>query len=370
MQKTDLAKRLSFANEIEAPDDWSEVVRRAGLSSGGPAVESSRRRSVRIAIAFVVAALFAAAVGWAGVQLRNDRHREPAVTPTPVPTRFELPDDTIVFSNARGWGVRAEIELVAVSAAGGPTIPLPRLTGYRLSTDQPIWSPDGERLAFVGGPSKHILFGGNIYVVSADGSGLVQVTSGLDAALGSWSPDGTRLAFVENQGTAMAVVNADGTDRHVIARDRGFYQLPTWSPDGSVIAFRSGTTIGSERSSLFTIRPDGTGEQRLPLDSGGPLAWSPDGSRIAYGGRGGVLWVANADSSGAHRVTTGCTLPCRGEDEPTWSPDGTQIAFIQTEWRNDERGAYRLYVVDVATGVKRGLTPDLRFVGSPTWRPA
>jgi len=369
MQKTELRKRLSFANKIDTPDDWSEVVRRAGLPSGEPATEPSHRRSVRVGTAFVAAALAAAAVGWATFELRSDR-REPAVTPTPEPTLVALPDDAIVFSNARGWGVRAKVQLLAVSSAGGPTIPLPRLTGHRVSTDQPIWSPDGEHLAFVAGPSDHIRFGGNIYVVDADGGGLVQVTSGLDAALGSWSPDGTRLAFVEDQGTALVVVNADGTDRHVIAQDRGFYQLPSWSPDGRTIAFRSHARGGeSKTSALFTIGSDGTGERQLAIASGGPIAWSPDGSQVAYPGLPNVLWIANADGSGAHRLTEGCSLPCRGEDEPTWSPDGGQIAFIQTEWRNDERGAYRLYVVDVATGVKHGLTPDLRFVGSPTWRP-
>ena len=198
----------------------------------------------------------------------------------------------------------------------------------------------------------------------------MQLTDGLKSSQPSWSPDGTQLAFVESQGTSLVVIEVDGSARRVITSERGFYQVPIWSPDGRTIAFRGRQQAGeSETSALFSIRSDGTDERQLAIASGGPIAWSPDGSQLAYPGRPHDLWIANADGSKAHRLTRGCTLPCVYEGEPTWSPDGTQIAFIQTEWRNDERVAYRLYLVDVATGVKRGLTPDLRFVGSPTWRP-
>jgi dipeptidyl aminopeptidase/acylaminoacyl peptidase len=255
-------------------------------------------------------------------------------------------------------------DLLAVSAEGGPAITLSPFA--RNSESNPAWSPDGQRIAFVGGPARHVIVGGNIYVVNADGSGLLQLTNGLRDGQPAWSPDGTRLTFVVGQGTALVVIDADGTDRRVISRDRGFYQVPTWSPDGSLIAFRSTTAIGSERVAVFTIHPDGSGERRLPVLSGGPIVWSPDGSQLAYPGIPNVVWVMDVDGSDARRITT-CNLPCVADLDPTWSPDGTQIAFIRQE---DGGGAFRLYVVDLATGVTRGLTPDLRYVSSPTWRPA
>ena len=288
----------------------------------------------------------------------------PANTLSPVPTTVEMPRDAIVFTNDASERVTSRRDLMVVSAHGGPLL---RLSPFvRNSESSPVWSPDGQRLAFVGSPAKHVIVGGDIYVVNTDGSDLAKVTDGLNDGQPTWSPDGFRLAFVQGQGTALVVINVDGTNRHVIARDRGFYQLPTWSPDGSLIAFRSGTTVGSERSSVFTIRPDGTGERRLPIDSGGPLVWSPDGTRLTYPGPPNVLWVMRADGTGARQITT-CKLPCVGDMDPSWSPDGEQIAFIRQE---DGGGATRLYVVDVATGVTRGLTPDLRYVDSPTWRPS
>jgi Tol biopolymer transport system component len=287
-----------------------------------------------------------------------------ANTYPPVTTTVEMPRDAIVFTSDANKSVTSRRDLMVVSADGGPLL---RLSPFvRNSESSPVWSPDGQRLAFVGSPRKHVIVGGDIYVVNADGSDLVQVTDRLNDGQPTWSPDGSRLAFVQSQGTALVVINVDGTNRHVIARVRGFYQVPTWSPDGSLIAFRSGTTVGSEWSSVFTIRPDGTGERRLPIASGGPLVWSPDGTRLTYPGPPNVLWVMRSDGTGARQITT-CKLPCVGDMDPTWSPDGKQIAFIRQE---DGGGATRLYVVDVATGVTRGLTPHLQYVDSPTWRPS
>ncbi|MEP6758203.1 MAG: hypothetical protein ABJB55_03315 [Actinomycetota bacterium] len=361
MQKTDLEKRLAFANKLEAPDGWPEVLRRAeGLPQ---AATRAGRHVLRVASASVVALLFGALVVWAGVVLREDRNHEPVNAPSPVPSPVQMPRDAIVFSDDASRQVTSRRALMAVSADGGPIL---RLSPFvRNSESGPVWSPDGQRFAFVGNPSKHVILGGNIYVVNADGSGLVQVTEGLRDKQPSWSPDGTHLAFVQDQGTALVVIDVDGNNRRVIARDRGFYQLPTWSPDGNLIAFRSKITVGSEGSAVYTIRPDGTDERQMPIASGGPLVWSPDGSWLAYPGRPNVLWIMREDGSDAHRITT-CKLPCVADMDPTWSPDGTQIAFIRQE---DGGGATRLYVVDVATGAVRGLTPGLRHVGSPTWRP-
>jgi hypothetical protein len=58
---------------------------------------------------------------------------------------------------------------------------------------------------------------------------------------------------------------------------------------------------------IFTVRPDGSGLERLTSDGAAgqnnwPM-WSPDGASLGWG-RGGGIWVMNADGSGKHAVTT------------------------------------------------------------------
>jgi len=50
---------------------------------------------------------------------------------------------------------------------------------------------------------------------------------------------------------------------------------PTWSPDGSKIAF-------VRKDGIYVMNADGSGQRRL-TDAGGGPAWSPDGSKIAFG---------------------------------------------------------------------------------------
>jgi TolB protein len=206
---------------------------------------------------------------------------------------------------------------------------------------------------------------GDIYVMNADGSGLRQLTRGLYASSPAWSPDGSRITFVKDQGQELVVMDADGSSQHVIARARGYYQVPDWSPDGRTIAYQSTPNHNIDITAIFTIRPDGTGERQLTPASAhaGFPAWSPDGSQMAYAARD-QLWVMNADGSNPRRLTD-CRLPCVFDYAPTWSPDGSALVFVQQE---DGGAARRLYVLELAGDAVRPLTPGIRWAESPDWR--
>jgi Tol biopolymer transport system component len=294
----------------------------------------------------------------------------PSMAPSPSVPSITWPEQAIVFSVAESSDLNAETTLMAVSAAGGPVVPIDVPAVSATYVGQAAWTADGSRLALVIGRAHHVhAYAGNgaLYVMNAEGAGLQRVASGSALSSPTWSPDGRRIAAVRNQGTKLVVVDADGTGLDVIARHAGYYQVPAWSPDGRWIAFQSSPEPFSERvtPAVYVIRPDGTGLRQLTEanSSEGSPAWSPDSSRIAYSAAE-RLWVMNADGSDQVQITH-CRLPCVADFAPTWTR-GHRIAFLRQE---EGGGAIRLYVLDLRTGEVTPLTPDQRWVGGPSWRP-
>ncbi len=142
----------------------------------------------------------------------------------------------------------------------------------------------------------------------------------------SWSPDGSRIAFHSSRtgGGDIYVMNADGSGVRQLTDHPASDGSPSWSPDGKQILF------DSKRSGNFDIwvmNADGTGSKRLTRDPGRDLApsWSPDGSKIAYmSDRVGAfqVYVMNADGAEDRRMTMVNT-----NWFPQWSPDGKSLAF-------------------------------------------
>jgi hypothetical protein len=146
----------------------------------------------------------------------------------------------------------------------------------------PSWSPDGAWIVVSAAPSDDVEEPLNLdlYLVRADGSGdAVNLTDTPDAseAMPSWSPDGDAIAFVTGSNAlddtptgGVATIRPDGSDRRVLTDDHAFEQHPTWAPDGTMIAFDRDDPAGT---SVYTIRPDGSGLTRIAL--GADPAWQP-----------------------------------------------------------------------------------------------
>jgi TolB protein len=112
-------------------------------------------------------------------------------------------------------------------------------------------------------------------------------------------------------------MNADGSGVRDVAGVPGANDiLPSWSPDGSQIAFTSDRDGNNE---IYILHTDGSGETRLtqdPADDEG-AAWSPDSSQIAFtSDRDGnqQIYVMNADGTGIAKLTEGPLDSCC----PTW----------------------------------------------------
>ena len=98
-----------------------------------------------------------------------------------------------------------------------------------------------------------------------------------------WSPDGERIAFLLPG--SLDVVNADGSEHTVLTRfpEGIFPSTPAWSPDGRTIAFAR-LKLGRDRhrSGLYVVDVDDGEVQRLTREIDSSPSWSPDGRQIVF----------------------------------------------------------------------------------------
>ena len=205
------------------------------------------------------------------------------------------------------------------------------------------WSPDGTQLAFISNRSGNAIQ--NIFLMNADGSNIRSVVeNSTNEFASSWSPDGQKILFQTTRSDSTAqdiyVVNIDGSGEKVLINTDMEEQLPVWSPDGSKFAYQAGHR--GQGIDIYVANADGTGAMRL-TDGNGTLhaapAWSPDGTQIAFesnrhqppatGTRTPLaqyeIYVMNQDGSNMRRLTS--SQPLEAVRNPTWSPDGKQIAY-------------------------------------------
>jgi len=201
--------------------------------------------------------------------------------------------------------------------------------------NDPTWSPDGTRLAFHR-PGYcdyyyyYPCYDGGIFAINQDGTGEARLTTESQDRDAAWRPDGTRIAFARYAGGqyALHLVNPSGSGLTRLTPTTGIISAdaPSWSPDGSRLAFTCQVVSGN--LDLCVINADGTGLSRVTTDTARDArpTWSPDGTRIAFtttafSGTHELALIA-PDGSGLTRVSPGT-----GVLQPAWSPDGARIAF-------------------------------------------
>ena len=264
--------------------------------------------------------------------------------------------------------------LFAVPAAGGPAR---ALTHDPSNLEAPAWSPDGSRIAVsVQALSCHLGAGLPIHIatLAADGSDVRRVTDDGDAQAGSYdrfpsfSPDGSRMAFAHGTSGSASIETAatDGTGgrRSLLPPGDAVSAEPAWSPDGSLIAYADGYSVKTVAPGGGAPRVIAKGLPAVTCGTGG-LAWSPDGKQLAIG-RGAGIYLMTVGDPASLRLAI--AVRCAGN--PSFSPDGKQIAFdAQPPHALGHQSSIMVADTD-GTGVHTLSTVPFRESVHPAWRPA
>lgn len=249
-----------------------------------------------------------------------------------------------------------------------------RLTDHPNADETPVWSPDGQLLAFISNRTGSY----HLYLMDENGGNLTQVTEDYDNSLPVWLPDGQRIAFrtTDNQGVWWwRSAKLDGSEIENITEPSYdfFYQTPAWSPDGTKIATMS-LEEQKERndgsSQIHVKEIDGSYDLALTQNSyenASPI-WSPDGKKIAFlsemHGEPNIfaLYVMRANGSDVKQLSKPIYTDVSAVF--SWSPDGKQIAI-------GDINIGRIFLIDVADGKSDELffLKEGESIYSPSWQP-
>jgi WD40 repeat protein/serine/threonine protein kinase len=204
------------------------------------------------------------------------------------------------------------------------------------------WSPDGRRLALACGNRT-------VKVWDASTESIEYIPRGHDGNVLSvdWKPDGHQLASASEDGTVRIWDSGTYQVLSTLRGHTGAVEVVQWSPDGTALA-------SAGRDLTVRIWDPSTGETvQLLKQSWFPLAWSPDGDRLAVGG-GLPQGLKKSDypvPTGVNiwEAVTGELLHNFQRESPiyavAWSPDGEKLAFCG---EGDDAGSVNL--VNAHTG--------------------
>jgi Tol biopolymer transport system component len=215
------------------------------------------------------------------------------------------------------------------------------------SATDPVWSPNGQKIAFVKGNSP-----GDLYTANADGTNQVLIANGSTEP--TWSNDNVTLGFV--QGGAVYTKGSSTVQQETTGPND---KDPAISPNGQRLVF---TRLTGGNYHLFVATLGGTGvptATQLTTGTGDEIrpTWSPDGNTILFEESTGLYKIACC----ATGQTPVQVVNSTSAEDPSYSPDGTKIVYTT----DDNGGA--LVVTDSSGGNPTTIVSSFSAATDPDW---
>jgi Tol biopolymer transport system component len=244
----------------------------------------------------------------------------------------------------------------------------------------PSWSPDGQRVAYIG--SRETIFGTDgvpigIWVSAGDGSSHIQVDHNISNTIfaqPTWSPDGTRLAFAswaqgEGESEPHSVIHIAMADGSSIERELSFpleIRELWWSPVQDELLIIS----GDPESGTHVHVMSSDGSEITEIYRGSITAsWSPHGEAVAVGNYTSLeILIIDLSQDDQNPTVRSIGQLAMQPIEVVWSPSGDHVAIASS-------GHYRqgystnLHIIAVESGETTVVADSDGWVGWPRWSP-
>ena len=223
---------------------------------------------------------------------------------------------------------------------------------------------------------------GTLRTMASDGSGDRALIKSPPRGCGqitrvSWGPADQSIMVVECRAEGrpdrLLVIKLDGTVVRELKTGQPRIEDPMISPDGRTVAYWGRDSRGGPNGgSIFTVAMDGSSEPVQLTDrkagSDADPSWSPDGTMIAFRRRVSNdnldVYVMRSDGSGVRPVATSRAV----DEKPAWSPDGRQLMIISNrDASGDPDKTYDVYLVDLDGGEPEPLGLTAGVVLTPVW---
>ena len=250
------------------------------------------------------------------------------------------------------------------------------ITHFSKSASNARWYGDGSKILFIQG--------GQIYQMNSDGSAIRQVSE-IPGGISEFklSPDQTKVMYVSNVKYATKPTDLYPDLDKSSGREINDLMYRHWDCFVEEIPHTFVSDVVAANGNL-SVKPgkdiiEGTMYElpTLPLSGIEQLSWSPDGKYIAYACRKVTgkeyafstdtdIYLYDVEKGTCEDLTDGMN----GYDtDPVFSPDGKYIAWISMERAGFEADKQRLFIIDVATRVKKELSVNYKYnVTNPVWK--